>query len=262
MNPQITQLIFLYLIPILFTIVGMGVLLVWVWVGPEIRTLIKKKLGFMKNFTLSFVAYDDRYVTLKAMRVTPEGTIQDKKLCFALPQPRADTGNDEEDYLSEIRDRVVLPSYNFAGMPVWFAHVAQGICTNPLVLTAFKVATLSKMKAKDKAKDKVEATVSLPKPEMVEERIEDINGESRIIQVLKKAVNVTLLIPFDFVDIKKNFAKSWSQARLMTLMKRSELIGQKKTGKDSKPFLIGLIIVTCVCIASMVLIYLLTGGVI
>jgi len=255
-------MIFLYVVPSILTVVGMGVLIVWIMLGPDIRTLVKKKLGFMKSKTLAFVGYDDRYLALKAFDVTPEGALElnkkgGKGLTFFLARPKSDSPNDTFNVLSERREAEMLPPYNFGGMRVFFAHVAKAIATNPLVLTSFRLANKKFKKGMNNAEIKLLHPVTVK-----EKQLDEDSGKMITKEVLKEAVEVEVLIPFDVVDIKKNFSANWGQSIIDAMKQRWQMIGRSKAKQEISQYIYPLVIVGCVTIAGMVLIYLLTGGVI
>lgn len=251
----------MYVVPSILTVVLMGVMIVWIMVGPDIRTLIRKKLGFMKNKTLCFVGYDDRYLGMKAFDVTPEGALEinnkkGKGLTFFLARPRSDSANGESNIKSERRDAEMLPPYNFAGMRVFFAHIAKAIATNPLVLTSFRLANKGFKKGLNKTEIKLLNPVTVE-----EEYLDEADGENKTRTVLKEAVDVDVLIPFDVTDIKKNFSANWGQSIISAMKQRWQMIGRAKQKNELSQYIYPLVIVGCVTIAGMVLMYLWTGGV-
>ena len=246
----IFELLFLYGFPSICVILGMAILIGWLVMPPTGKLLLLKKLGLARGGKgYDMVAYDDRLIQTEAMDVYPEGAMEKKKkhytLTFYLAKPQDDTANPEANQQSEIRDRDMLPPYLLDGvLPIFFSHMSKAIATNPKVLTALRLANRTKSK-------KFDAEAVLPQSVSY---IDD-GGEKQQAQT----VPVNVLLPFDPVDIKKNFPSYWQQSNIDATKKRHQSIGYEKAKKEYKEYIWPIVILAAVGIAALVIVALATG---
>jgi hypothetical protein len=241
MDP-ILEIMYLYGFPAIATVLAMVLVIVLGVMPPTAKLLLKKKLGLAKGGKgYLMTAYDDRLLQTEAMDVYPEGAMEKKKkrgqsLTFYLAKPQDDTANPEANLKNEERDKDMLPPYFLDGLlPVFFAHVSKAIATNPKVLTALRMANRTENNQKKfKANAMQPPTVTLD------------DGSTA------KTMPVEVLLPFDPVDIKKNFPAYWQQSNIDATKKRHQAIGFEKARREYKEYIWPIVIVGIVVVAGMV----------
>jgi hypothetical protein len=240
----ILELLYLYGFPAIATILAVVLGIIWVVMPPTAKLLLMKKLGIAKGGKgYLMVAHDDRYMQTEPMDVYPEGAMEKKKkhgqsLTFYLAKPQDDTANQEANLANEERDKDMLTPYSLDGiLPVHFAHISKAIATNPKVLTALRMAN----RIKEGSKRVIETEAKLP-------RMVETDGGT-----LTQAMPIQVLLPFDPVDIKKNFPAYWQQSNIDATKKRHQAIGFEKAKKEYKEYIWPLVIVGIVVIAGMVI---------
>lgn len=246
---EIMEMVYLWGFPIIATILGLVLAIILGVMPPTAKLLLMKKLGIAKGGKgYLMVAYDDRLIQTEATDVNPEGSMEKKKkrggsLTFFLAKPQDDTANSEANMANEERDKDMLPPYSLDGiLPVFFAHMSKAVATNPKVLMALRMAN----RVKDGKNKIIAAEALLPRT------VETDDGTTR-------TMSVNVLLPFDPVDIKKNFSAYWGQAGIDATKKRNQAIGFEKAKKEYKEYIWPLVIVGIVVIAGMVITGLATG---
>lgn len=227
---NMVDLVFTLVIPSVTVILAMVLIIIWAMMPKTAKFMLKKRLMLLSNKTLALVAYDDRFMQMEALDVAPEGMLETKKKknsmgkSFYLAKPQTNSDNTDQNMINSSRDLDVLPAYNIEGIPVFFCHIAKAVATNPKVLTALHLANRL-----DKNEGKIfKAKAVLPKPIMVDM----INDEGEKVQVPQNLLDVDVRLPFDPVDITKNFPNYWQQSNIDSTKRRWDLIGQEKTKRD------------------------------
>jgi hypothetical protein len=241
------ELLYLYGFPAIATALGVALVIVWGVMPPTAKLLTKKKMGLGGSKGYVMTAYDDRLMQVEAMNVYPEGSLEKKKkhgsLTFYLAKPQDDTANTDGNRQNEERDRDMLPPYSLDGvLPVFLGHVSKAIATNPKILTALRAAN------RGVSKKSFKADAKLPFPVTVE-------GEDEPIQTFP----VNVILPYDPVDIKKNFPSYWQQSGIDATKKRNQAIGFEKARREYRDYIWPLVIVGAVVIVGMVVTGLATG---
>lgn len=260
------DIVFIYVIPSMLTAV-LVVLLIGVSVLKSLPTawlLFMKKCGLAKGGKgYCMPAYDDRLLTTKQMNVYPESAMELEKkrgggLLFYLAKPQDETANFEANLLNEERDRYMLPPYMLDGvLPVYMGHVSKAIATNPKILAALRVANQMEHYGK---KSKFATNVHLGKTVQYLDRTPDeVTGEMVDTAVKTSVMPVEVLLPFDPVDIKKNFPNYWQQSNIDASKKRWMQIGMEKAKQGFKDYIWPIVILGAVAIAGMVVVGLATG---
>jgi hypothetical protein len=240
------ELLFLYGFPVAAVALVMALIIGWLLMPPTAKLLFLKKVGFAKGGKgYILTSYDDRLIQTEAMDVFPEGAMEKKKkfgsLTFFLAKPQDETANPDTNRKNEERDRDMLPPYFLDGvLPVFLGHVSKAVATNPKILTALRLANRT---AKEEKRD-FEAEALLPKP------VDYVNDEGEKEKV--QTMPVTVILPYDPVDIKKNFPGYWQQSNIDATKKRNQGIGAEKEKKNQGEIMKMMLIVAAVACVSIV----------
>jgi hypothetical protein len=251
---DIMTIMYLYGFPVIATLLGCILAIFFIALPPTAKLLLFKKLGLAKGGKgYCMMAYDDRYMSTEAMDVTTEGALEKKKhktlFTFFLAKPRTDSANPIENQANEERDRDMLPPYFLDGiLPVYLGHISKAIATNPKILTALRLAN----RVKPENPKYMRAEALLPKRL---EYIDEVTGEKTVTD----SIPIQVVLPYDPIEMKKNFPNYWQQSGIDAAKKRSEAKGYEKAKKEYKEYIWPIVIVAIVCIAAMVLIALATG---
>lgn len=255
MNPM--DILYIFVFPSGFAVTLIMLLIGWFFMPPSAKLLIKKRFGFLKNKAFDLIAWDDRVLTLESMDVAPEGLLEkDAKKArsknFYLAKPQDTTANPEKNLLDSERDMDVLPPYILDGIPINFSHISKAVATNPRVLTALRIA--NRVDAENPKMFKGKAVL----PQNV--TVIDDDG----FKTETNTVDVNVRLPFDPVDIKKNFPQYYQQSNIDSTKRRNQAIGQEKA-RQSWMGMVKYIVIICaialaVTIAAMVIVYFATHG--
>lgn len=247
---NIMEIVFLYAIPSILTIVLMGCGVIWIIAPPSAKILLKKKLGFYKGKALDMIAYDDRMFQLDVMDVTPEAMLEKnekrgKSKNFYLAKPVDATGDYRQNIINSNRDLDVLPPYTLDGFPVFISHISKAIATNPRVLTALREANYVTPEGK------LRRHAVIPKVQVPDE-----NGNL----VETNTLEVDVRLPYDPVDIKKNFPNYWQQSNIDSTKRRNQAIGAEKVKQNNNDLMKYIIVLGIVASVIVGLVGFFTNG--
>lgn len=227
----------------------MAFVIIYIASPDSAKILIKKKLGLLKNKTLNFIAWDDRVLQLEAEDVAPEGMLESKtsrkgtSKSFYLAKPQDDTANVQGNLQNLQRDLHVLPLYSLDGIPVGLSHISKAIVTNPKVIAALSLA--NHIDPNSNTPNEFNTQIELPSEIEIQEA-PNKTLKTRIIEVLVR-------LPFDPVDIKRNFPLYWQQANIDSTKRRNRNIGAELEKGEGKGVLKMFLIVGLIaCIALVI----------
>lgn len=234
------DLVYTIIIPALFAVTFTGTIIVWVFCPPAAKLLIKKRFGMLKNKAINLIGWDDRVLTLEAMDVTPEGMLEreakkGRSKNFYLAKPQDNTSNRDQNIIDATRDLDILPAYSLDGIPVHFSHISKAIATNPRVLTALRYAD----------RQATEKHGRLLKGKAITKNAFGDEGE------VKNNFDVDVLLPFDPVDIKKNFPSYWQQSNIDSTKRRNQQIGMEKA-KQTYMGMLKYVVILCALAVAVV----------
>jgi hypothetical protein len=249
----------LFLDPIAFiaivvdVVLAMLLLIGWFMMPKTAKFMLMKKLMMMQGKTLNLVAYDDRFMQMEAFDVTTEALLESKakhglSKNFYLAKPQDESQSSEQNLVNSQRDIDYLPPYNLEGIPVYFSHISKAVATNPKVLVALRLANqLPTQVEKTRRGLSLKRHAIFPKPALID------NG----VQLLKtNLLEVNVSIPFDPVDIKKNFPLYWQQSNIDATKRRNQGIGEekaKRTGGDFfKIMIVGAIVAVAIIAGTVI----------
>ncbi|MFA6660435.1 MAG: hypothetical protein WCS62_02370 [Bacilli bacterium] len=253
---NILDLVYTIILPAILAVTWVGIAIVIVFAPKAAMILIKKKFGLLKTKALDLIAWDDRVLTLEALDVTPEGMLEKdakkgRSKNFYLAKPLDSTTNRDQNIIDSERDMDVLPPYTLDGIPISFSHISKAIATNPRVLTALRIANRI---TDNPGHRKFNSKVVLP------QHITIINEEGEKVET--NTVDVDVKLPFDPVDIKKNFSSYWQQSNIDATKRRNQAIGVEKAKQGSLGMLKYVVILCVICVAvtvaTLVIIYFAT----
>ncbi len=253
---NILDLVYTIILPAILAVTWIGVAIVIVLAPKAAMILIKKKFGLLKTKALDLIAWDDRVLTLEALDVTPEGMLEKdakkgRSKNFYLAKPLDSTANRDQNIVDSERDMDVLPPYTLDGIPISFSHISKAIATNPRVLTALRVANRI---TDNPGEREFKSRVVLP------QHITIIDEEGEKTET--NTVDVDVKLPFDPVDIKKNFSSYWQQSNIDATKRRNQAIGVEKSKQSSMSLLKYVVILCAICVAiavaTMVIVYFTT----
>jgi hypothetical protein len=252
----VIDLVYTIVIPALFAITVTSAAIIWVFSPASAKLLIKKRFGLIKTKALDLIAWDDRVLTLEPLDVTPEGMLEKdakkgRSKNFYLAKPLDNTANREQNVIDSERDMDVLPPYTLDNIPISFSHISKAIATNPRVLTALRVANRITSSQNPKG---FNAKAVLPQSVTI---IDDEGSKTET-----NTIDVDVKLPFDPVDIKKNFSSYWQQSNIDATKRRNQAIGLEKAKQSSMGLLKYVVILCAICVAvavaTMVIIYFTT----
>lgn len=230
---DITQFVFVYVLPSVFTIVLMAFLYVFARMSPSTRTLLKNDLGMLKKKEWALKADSDNVCSIQTYDYESPGMLVKKKkkkaserYFFGIPMDA--NMNPEENKRNMRIEKHILTPYILNGKPLHLVHSAVGIVTNPTLLTALT----NHGYIEDATPDEVNAVILEPKEEN----------------------KIKALLPFNLDVITKYFPKHWPDVILENLDWTGYTRGVKETKGESKDLIKMMIIgavVACAMIAGV-----------